>query len=348
MRDRIQVDFDIPSIQLDVMTTKGAQTPTESEGKSLGTLLVKDIHTGVKMLTDDSMEVQVDIKSYGINDVRPGDERPYSQVLPQANENEQRSISVNYKKTDQGSRIVKISLCNPVIILILDFLFALMEFLSRGLIYFNAGEILSDKQEKSKGKEENSLAKKVPSDVFFIVLNISNAEAMVVENPKAKNSEAIVMTLKSLTFSHQDNTWLSVDEVGMYLCNLDSRESTTLRIADDFDLSMTAEEIPPQSSSQKSLATFVPGELHVNLRISRPVIFRISYQDALLVLAILNTTNELSQEFMAEEDTITAISETEFESMRDRNLSNVSLPISETEIVERSEKVKCVAAIWQN
>ena len=230
-------------------------------------LALNEINVKFCNFVDESMEVDVKVHSFAIEDIRSDLKRVYRNLLPPQTFDDGQ-LHIHYAKTEVGSQMLKMSLDSPKVILILDLVFALRDFFSN-LPPVVVAPIL---RQTSKPTQETE---RVISNSMFLMINVIDAEISILENPESSKSEAIVLKFKKLLFSHQGNTSLSMDGVGMFLCNMDSKNDLNLRFVDDFDLSLTIEKS------------------NMWLRCT-PIILRISYQDVLFVTSVISNFNKYS------------------------------------------------------
>jgi vacuolar protein sorting-associated protein 13A/C len=111
-----------------------------------------------------------------------------------------------------------------------------------------------------------------------------DSQVILIANPGANNSEAIVLGTKQVLVSQQHALTLQVEEVGMFLCRMDRFETSRLRILDDFTINA--------SMDNRSFGT---GQSIQSICVDvEPLVLRVSLRDILLATEIFNKASEMS------------------------------------------------------
>ena len=101
-----------------------------------------------------------------------------------------------------------------------------------------------------------------------------------------ENTEAIVFKVEQILITSQNVISLAANNIGMFLCTMDSFDDKRLRIIDDFSISFAHDS---RGSTKTSFLTNIEASIE-------PMLMRLSLRDIRLALNIFNRATELYNE----------------------------------------------------
>ncbi|RUP42956.1 hypothetical protein BC936DRAFT_137841 [Jimgerdemannia flammicorona] len=288
--------FTIPKVALEIYRGDGTQKESLEEA-SLSKVSLNETNLKLKMLSEGSMEAELKVESLTLNDSRTDVKTRYREIIPAVN-NGGPQFQVKFDvsaPTPDRNVIAIVTVDSPKVIFSLDFVFMMQYyFMTPFTPDPKAAEIAAATTKKNaasvKTKKRKSVAAQQQQQqqggvTLSFRVNIVYAEIILLANPTTSSSEAVILSAQSVMLSQQGITALAVDRIGMSLCRMDKREETILRFIETFDIALTMDN--------RSTA---PGHQISSISIDvRPLILRLSYRDAMLILDIVNKAVELSQ-----------------------------------------------------
>jgi vacuolar protein sorting-associated protein 13A/C len=275
---------------------------------SLSKFSLDDTKVKLRMMTDGSLESELLIQSFTIQDSRSRTTNRFRKIMTSSNKDVQQFMaSVTISGGQERNLIAIVAVDSPRVIFALDYLFSIQKFVSES---FAADEpVIADDDEalieSTEGSDTDSVvaggrSRQLPSrprslaqtpsqdssqpdrpsmSIAFRV-NVVDAQIILIANPLSSSSEAIVLGTKQILMSQQHALTLQVSKMGMFLCRMDHFEDTRLRILDDFSLQLSMD------SSKFDLTS-----IHLDIE---PLVLRLSLRDILLALQIVSKASELS------------------------------------------------------
>jgi len=309
--------FKVPTIGLEMIHAKENEPVVDIEAASLSKFSLDDTTVKLCMVSDGSLESELTIQSFTIQDSRSRETNKYRNVMTSLNKDVQQFMaSLTISGGKERSLIAMAAIDSPRVILALDHLFAIQSWISGGLavdeppVSDMIQDIIEESAENSEAEADSSalnisqhpsqqrptIARRQTSEAsnsnssnmtIAFRINVIDAQIILIANPLSTSSEAIVLGTKQILMSQQHALTLQVSEMGMFLCRMDHFEDTRLRILDDFSLSMSMD------SSQSQLSS-----IHIDIE---PLVLRLSLRDILLALQIVSKASELSGDETKEE-----------------------------------------------
>ncbi|KAI9675485.1 MAG: hypothetical protein M1829_003289 [Trizodia sp. TS-e1964] len=330
---KLDMVFRMPSVGLELLLADGDNPIRDTEAASLSKFSLNDTKIKLRMMSDGSIASEILVNSFTIRDSRKTETNKFRKIMSSMDNNVQQFMaSITISGGTERNLIAILTIDSPRIIFALDYIFALHSFINLGMTvaepiadkidlkessdqlddYHSSDSTELDTQnfhyQDNTGKKESSGTQQSAMDISFRG-NIVNAQVILIANPTASHSEAIVLGTKQVMLSQQNALMLQVTKIGMFLCRMDKFETSRLRILDDFNLKMSMETKSP--GSQSSLTS-------INIDID-PLVLRLSLRDILLALQIINKASELS----GSEDS----SSKEIESKKTKELKSSSLKV---------------------
>jgi vacuolar protein sorting-associated protein 13A/C len=311
MWTKLDVIFQIHTIGLELIMAQEDQPVGDIEASSLSRFSLDDTRVKFRMLSDSSIESELLIQSFTINDSRPRDTNKYRRIMTSSNkEAQQLMASVTMSGGKERNVIAMATIDSPRVIFALDYLFAIQKFAVEGLTvdessplddeslletpeesdadsmqvsFSRARSVRTQTEMSGRQSEDGSVVGKEqepPKMNIAFRVNLVDAQVILIANPLSSSSEAIVLGIRQVLLSQQHALTFQISEIGMYLCRMDKFETSRLRIIDDFSVQLSMD------SSQPTLTS-----IHVEIE---PLILRLSLRDILLALQIITKASELS------------------------------------------------------
>ncbi|KAI9315667.1 hypothetical protein BX666DRAFT_1957951, partial [Dichotomocladium elegans] len=237
----------------------------------------------LSMFKDNTLKIDMKVTSMTVNDTRPNVKSKFKEIMPSAGNDHHFQMELDISAPEPNrNAIAFITLTDPKIVLSLDHSFLLFRFFMTPFTP-RADSISARKSDSSpqtadrNNEEEDSGAMSISFRV-----NIMNPEFILLANPDDIASEAVVLSADEFAFSRQTVMSLAARQIGMFLCRMDMRQTSTLRFIQPFDVTL---------SMNNNAATAHPKtELEVDVE---ALVLRLSSRDALLVTDIFNKAFEL-------------------------------------------------------
>ncbi|OLY84616.1 Vacuolar protein sorting-associated protein 13, partial [Smittium mucronatum] len=183
--------------------------------------------------------------------------------------------------------VVRATLDNPRIILALDHVFQVLNFFQSPFIVTD----LNTGSGHSHVSDQITSTAPAPNDpVMVLKVNIISPEIIMLADPKSISSEALIISVREICFSMDNNYGSTIDDIRMVLCRMDVIKSSSRIIMDPLSIvaQININRIRPDpssgiSSSEIINATFEVGEL----------VLKIGLHDIALIQNVVNQFNAL-------------------------------------------------------
>jgi vacuolar protein sorting-associated protein 13A/C len=304
---KLDLAFHVHTIGLELILAKEDEPVGDLDAASLSKFSLDDTKVKLRMMTDGSLESELLIQSFTIQDSRNRTTNKFRKIMTSLNKDVQQFMaSVTISGGQERNLIAIVAVDSPRVIFALDYLFSIQKFISEGFAIDEPAIVDDDATlvDSAEGSDTDSLASprsttvpsrpkslaKTPSQdssqsgqspmsIAFRV-NVVDAQIILIANPLSASSEAIVLGTKQILLAQQHALTLQVSKMGMFLCRMDRFEDSRLRILDDFSLQMSMD------SSKRDLTS-----IHIDIE---PLVLRLSLRDILLALQIVGKASELS------------------------------------------------------
>ncbi|KAG6005238.1 hypothetical protein E4U21_000317 [Claviceps maximensis] len=310
---KLDLVFCANTIGLELIMAEEDEPVGDLAKSSLSKFSLDETRIKTRVLSDGSLEAELLIHSFTIHDSRPRETNKFKRIMTSSNkEAQQLMASITMSGGKERSLIAMATIDSPRIIFALDYLFTIQRFITEGLTVDDAspmddeslGESIDDSDSNSapvthtnassserqqtmisrhrNGQSSPNLQKSNDDATMSMAfrINLVDAQVILIANPIATNSEAIVLNIRQILLSKQHALTFQISEIGMYLCRMDKFETSRLRIIDDFSIQLNMD------SSQVGRTS-----IHVDIE---PLILRLSLRDILLVLQVVSKAGELS------------------------------------------------------
>lgn len=310
---QLDMVFNVGSIGLELFVADPNHPIKDLETASLSRASLNKTNFKLRMISNGSIESELLIESFNIEDSRKQESNKFRKFMSSTNkEGSQFMASFTLSGGVERNLMALLTIDSPRIIFALDYIFAVRDFVTSGLEVeeANLAEMLEESEESEEDSGETKLRPKVPVSrltqgtvksgvstkkekpkapqqqgmTISFRVNVVDSQVILIANPAASNSEAIVLGTKQILLSQQNALTLQVEEVGMFLCRMDKFETSRLRILDDFTLNF--------SMDNRSLGEFQSVQ---SIRVEvEPLVLRVSLRDILLATQIFNKASEMS------------------------------------------------------
>ncbi|KAF9963917.1 hypothetical protein BGZ65_006327 [Modicella reniformis] len=296
----IDLAFTLPQVTLEIYQGDATQKD-ELRDCSFSKFSLTKTDFKYKMLTDSTMQAELTIQDLIISDTRRNVKTKFREIIP-ANLHDNPQISVSLSTTDDGSTLAMVHVDSPKVIFHLEYIFALQSYFMSALTPDLVAEAPPSASRPpaannppassaSARRSSNTVAPKSPeppkpmdqAPSLHYRVSVISPEIILLANAATSSTDAIILSANQVLISQQEIMTLIVDRIGMVLCKYDKREDTSLRFIDNFDIALSMGTRSP-----------TPGHQLTNVTLDvRPLVLRLSYRDAMLIMDIVNKATEL-------------------------------------------------------
>jgi len=302
---KMDLVFKVGAIGLELVSGPIDQPIGDIEAASLSKFSLNETNVKLRMISDGALESELLVQSFTITDTRTKEKNKFRKIMSLINTDvkQQFMASVSISGGEDKNLIALLTIDSPRVILALDYLFAVLNFVNSGLVQ-DAPLVVEEEKDEVPEEEEDaasadsqelvrrqterddSEAKSAESGGMTISyrVNVVDAQVVLIANPAISNSEAIVLGTKQVLVSQQHAMTLQVEKVGMFLCRMDKFEDTKLRILDDFSI-QTSLDMQNRGKGSSLMS------IHVDIE---PLVLRLSLRDILLAMQIVNRASAMS------------------------------------------------------
>lgn len=277
----IKITLDAKTIGLEIYMNNTETMKNVQEPPSLSRIALNNSNVKFHMYDNNTMDVNLVVHSLTVDDTRPGVSSKFKHIVPVIEDGHQFELQLDIKEPDPvRSGIVVMTIKDPKVILSLDHAFLLRDFFT---LPFNGKSEAAEPDRRNSDTHDHQQPRQPGMELSYL-LNIMNAEFILLANPDRSDSEAVVLSTEELMITQQTKTALVIKQMGMFLCRMDMRKKSTLRFIQPFDVNLSMNS-NPKNEQGGSLTDLV-----MNID---PLVLRLSYRDAMLVTDIFNKAFEL-------------------------------------------------------
>ncbi|KXS98876.1 hypothetical protein AC578_10852 [Pseudocercospora eumusae] len=302
---KLDLIFKVGAIGLELIKGEGDKPVGDLEAASLSKFSLNETSVKLRMISDGGLESELLVQSFTITDTRTREKNKFRKIMSLINDDvkQQFMASVSISGGSEKNLIALLTIDSPRIILALDYLFDVLNFVQNGLkqeeplgveeeidqsedpaspddASISTQELVDRKRIEQEQKKEDEPA---GMSISYRV-NMVDVQVILIANPTISNSEAIVLSTKQVLASQQHAMTLQVEKVGMFLCRMDQFETNRLRILDDFSIQTS---LDMRSQSQESSLTSIQVDIE-------PLVLRLSLRDIMLAMQIFNRASAMS------------------------------------------------------
>lgn len=297
--------FSIQKLALTIYNhTSGIKELSDHE---LGSFSLNHLILDFKMTEDTHFESDLSINSFVVEDIRKETTSRFREIIPLVDSDKNQFLvsASSAGEPDNKNITLMATIDNPKVILSLDYLFELQEFINLALAkpstISELGNIenidsetsslaLADKQrtENSKSKTDTNAGdtgneSHASGTKFGFTVNVINPSIILLSNPAKSNTEAVVFKVEQVLITSQNIISLAANSIGLFLCTMDNINDQRLRIIDDFSISFALDS---RGSSEDAYLTNIQASID-------PLLLRVSLRDIRLALNIFNRASDL-------------------------------------------------------
>lgn len=305
---KVDLVFKAGTIGLELLQSQENEPVGKLEDSGLSKFSLNETNVKLRMLSDESLETELLIKSFTIMDTRQRETNKFRKIMSLVNNDitQQFMANVSISGGKDRNMLVILSVDSPRVIVSLDYVFAVQNFLNIGLASdepLTVDQADADEEATADGSEseltenstgaskrntpaassESKVTEEEASMSMSFRVNVVEAQLILLANPTITSSEAVVLGVKQAIVAKQHATTLQIEKVGMFLCRMDRFDTSRLRILDDFSV---ATSLDVRSQGEESSMT----NIHVDIE---PLVLRLSLRDIQLVMQIVTKASEL-------------------------------------------------------
>ncbi|KAJ3192438.1 hypothetical protein HK101_006567 [Irineochytrium annulatum] len=219
-------------------------------------------------------ELETHVKSLRIWDTRKDSGNLFKEIMPMSSHDEDQ-LCISVSRPSNGQMNAVVSFDSLRLILVLDHVFAIRDFFNRPV-----EPAMSDKHEPAPVNQVDTATEGYNA----YRVNLVGVEIVLLHNATVEDSEAIILSAKEITYSSDLVTNLSVLEMGMFFCVMNSRQESTLRFIQNFDMTLAMDN-----------RLTAPGHRLTSIYVDiSPLMLRVSYRDVSLIKDIVNKATGLT------------------------------------------------------
>ncbi|KAL4070939.1 vacuolar protein sorting-associated protein 13 [Scleroderma citrinum] len=318
MRPWTTIDM-VASVKAVKLHLYDAGANTESELKDHGIVQVSLNTTTLryKSISDGASEAQLVLESFTMSNTRPGGSK-FREIIPAASHGRNQFMALY---TYSGSSSLAIMTVDaPHIIFAIEPLIAIISFFT--VVSGNATDI-----SQTKDVFDDMSQQPVSRSDINIRVELHDVSISILEDDSNAHSHAIRLYIDQIILSRQVIVALTMNRLGMSLVRMGA-DSDTVRFLDEVDVTLSLDS---QTSNRDQL---------LNIEIAaKPIVFRVSYRDIILITAIASKATQLygkSQEGISDDDTRSSTVPMAIQS------SSAQLSTNRTHVVTSKEQMKAV------
>ncbi|KAF8984234.1 hypothetical protein BGZ46_008534 [Entomortierella lignicola] len=302
----IDLVFSLPQVALEIYHGDATQKE-ELRDCSFSKFSLTQTDFKYKMQSDSTMQAELTIQDLMINDTRRNVKTKFRDIIPANVHSDSPQISMSLNSFDDNSMLILLNIDSPKVIFHLEYVFALQNYFMSALTPDNAETPVSQTDKRPQVTNQSSsrsvtladgrkrLNSNVPSKPaeppkpteqgpsLHYRVSVVSPEIILLANAANNSTDAIILSAHQVVMSQQETMTLIVDRVGMVLCKMDKRDDTSIRFVDSFDIALSMGTRSP-----------TPGHQLTNITLDiRPLVLRLSYRDAMLIMDIVNKVTEL-------------------------------------------------------
>lgn len=302
---KMDLVFKVGAIGLELVSGPIDQPIGDLEAASLSKFSLNETNVKLRMISDGALESELLVQSFTITDTRTKEKNKFRKIMSLINTDvkQQFMASVSISGGQEKNLIALLTIDSPRVILALDYLFAVLNFVNVGLaqdeplVVEEEKEDVPEEEEDATSADTQELVRRQterqddetkPAEgggmTISYRVNVVDAQVVLIANPAISNSEAIVLGTKQVLVSQQHAMTLQVEKIGMFLCRMDKFEDTKLRILDDFSI-QTSLDMQNRGKGSSLMS------IHVDIE---PLVLRLSLRDILLAMQIVNRASAMS------------------------------------------------------
>ncbi|CAR23295.1 membrane morphogenesis protein VPS13 [Lachancea thermotolerans CBS 6340] len=279
------VNFTAPQLSLTIYNdTKNSSDISQS---GITKISLNDIGLSLGIDKDSRMRAETHIASFTVDDIRKVKQNKHDKIIPKVSHDSYQFMASYTKEQHESLTVdnVNVTVDSPRIILALDYLFALKSFIDAS-VNINPPAKVFDKSPAHASPPALEQEQQPSSTKFQYSINVVDSSLVLLSDPSEENTEAIVFNVGQLLFADQNIMTASANNIGMFLCRMQSFDKNRIRLLDDFSSSILFDQ---RSSTSEKLIT----DVHASVE---PLVMRLALRDIRLAMSIFNKAMTLARE----------------------------------------------------
>ena len=215
LKSSLELTFSVGTVYLEVFTAD-AITPESLKDSSIARFSLNETGVKYKMLSNGSIEAEVVVRSFTVHDTHTSRLTKFREIIP-ATSHDGHQFMINYTQSgglDQ-SAFANVTVDSPKVIFSLEPVFAILGFFTSAFSD-NQSVIPQDPADD----EVATPAPAVEGKTFAFRVNVVSPTIIMLDNPEAVDSEAVVLSISQVQMSQQGTLALTVSKIGMFLCKV--------------------------------------------------------------------------------------------------------------------------------
>jgi vacuolar protein sorting-associated protein 13A/C len=210
---------------------------------------------------------------------------------------DKRQLIIEYSVNTVKDTILLLNLSSPKIMLAPDYFMAL----SKLFIEAYGSSMMAQKVDKVdlRYTSPNELPVVVEGGKFTYRFTIADAEILLLLDAANQDTDGMIFSIDQFVLSQESILSMAVRKIGVSLCNMNNRESTCLRIMQAFDFTFFLDCRTDSTAVTSTISSTSDGTASIVVDIPDQVVFRVSYHDVMVVLAIVQKFSQIAGEAAA-------------------------------------------------
>ncbi|KAI8995070.1 hypothetical protein BC832DRAFT_588068 [Gaertneriomyces semiglobifer] len=228
-------------------------------------------------LSDGSSNVRLQVQSLSMEDRRNATDTKFREIMMFAGKDDNQLVATSHQRA--GETCLELTLRAPTIIIAPDYVFLIRDFFVAPL-----------QEEGFPGTDAQLLLDAettIPHDDHKLLvyhIELVDVQLILLHQAASASTEALALSSKRLTISQEKVMQVLLEETGLTLCQMDSREQTSVPLVQTFDLGIAYEN-----------RVTSPGHTYTTLTLDLShVLLRSSYRDMLVMADIVDNILSLS------------------------------------------------------
>ncbi|KAJ3340069.1 hypothetical protein HDU93_007411 [Gonapodya sp. JEL0774] len=246
-------------------------------GQSLARATVNDFSVKVSARKNSTLETEVRLGTISVFDTRTGFESHYRDVLLPGSGHQQ--VLVDYSMAETGHATIVVTVDSPKAILPMKLVFGIVDWVMHPKHYIPPREITQKDDMPSLASLDMESQGRFSFRIKFV-----DADIAILDDPSKLETEAVYLEAKQVVVTFEDALRCNIKEGAIWICAMDRRADTALRLFYNFDLSaMFDKRITGPGHHLTNIVVDVPKQLNV----------RLSYNDIQLFRRLINKLTKM-------------------------------------------------------
>lgn len=281
----LDVSVSISTLGLEIFVADSMDTGESAlETTGLAEFLINGITINASISNQGDLMLETVMNSFSVKDTRVNNASIFREVVP-SNRYGKNQLVIQYTRDRKGATDVALAIDGLLSILSVRYVFDLWAFFMMPK-YFDrtayAPETVASAPPESKSAEDKVDDASAAQPPLSYRINLVDAEIIILGDPTAKDTEAIVLAANQIFLSQDATLVLAFKQAGLFLINMDRRQENRFRIVSSFDMALRQ-----QISSREHRLT-------IDVSPNRALEIRVSYRDFALFTKLSRLVADIS------------------------------------------------------